>query len=139
MIIDDIKKIKSSKSDLRKFGITVGIVLGLLGGLLWWKDRDVFPIFLGVSVGFIVFGLILPAVLKPIQKVWMTLALLLGWVMTRVILSVMFFLLFLPISQLAKLFGKDFLDQKIKPDARSYWILREPKDQKEKMAYEKQF
>ncbi len=139
MIIDDIKKIKSSKSDLRKFGITVGIVLGLLGGLLWWKDRDVYAIFLALSAGFIGFGLILPIVLKPIQKGWMILALLLGWVMTRVILSVMFFLLFLPIGQLARLFGKDFLDQKIKPDARSYWILREPKDQKEKISYEKQF
>ena len=139
MFVDDVKNIKSSKRDLRKFGITVGIVLGILGALFWWRQKDFYTIFLGASAGFLLLGLILPVVLKPIQKVWMILALLLGWIMTRVILSVMFFLLFFPIGHVAKLFGKDLLGLKFDPEAESYWILRDTEEQRTKEAYEKQF
>ena len=139
MIIDDVKKIKSGKNELRKFGITVGIVLGVIGGLLWWRGRDSYLIFLCLSGGFILLGVMIPIILKPIQKVWMTLAILLGWVMTRVILSLMFFLLFFPIGLLARIFGKDFLDEKFDPGAESYWISRDTDEEKLKTAYEKQF
>lgn len=139
MIIDDIKKIKSDKNELRKFGITIGIVLGLLGGLLWWRGKDSYFILLSISAGFILLGVITPIALKPLQKVWMTLALVLGWVMTRVLLSLMFFLLFFPIGLLARVFGKDFLDEKFDPGAESYWISRDIDEEKEKTTYEKQF
>ena len=139
MLIEEIKSIKSSKKELRKFGITVGIVLGLLGGFLWWRGRDWYYILLVLSFFFIFFGTILPIILKPIQKVWMSLALILGWIMTRVILSLMFYLVFFPIGLLARIFGKDFLDRKRDVDIKSYWILRKSEPQRPKEAYEKQF
>jgi hypothetical protein len=139
MLIEEIKNIKSSKKELRKFGITVGIVLGLLGGFLWWKGKDLYLIMFVISFLFLFFGAIVPIILKPIQKVWMSLALILGWIMTRVILSLMFYLVFFPIGMLARIFGKDFLDQKRDTDIKSYWILRKSEPQRPKEAYEKQF
>ncbi len=82
MIIEPIKNIKSGRSDLRKFGITVGIVLGLLGGLLFWRGKDSYLYFLMLSATFLLLGLVVPILLKPIHKVWMTLAVLMGWFMT---------------------------------------------------------
>jgi len=138
MLIEEIKNIKSGKSELRKFGITIGIVLGLLAGLLWWKEKDYYATFIILSTAFILIGLLLPILLKPIQKAWMTLAIVLGWLMTRVILCVLFYVVFTFIGLIAKIFGKQFLDLRMDNPKKSYWIYRKPKEFK-KSDYEKQF
>ncbi len=138
MIIEEIKNIKSGRRELRKFGITVGIVLGLLGGLFFWRGRDYYFYFLILSAALLLLGFVVPILLKPIHKVWMTLALLLGWLMTRVILSVLFYLVVTPIGLFGRLFGKGFLDLKFNRNVDSYWIPK-AKVKLEKSDYERQF
>ena len=139
MIHEEIKNIKGGKGELRKFGITMGVVFLLLGGFSWWRGKDYYFYFLCLSGAFIFLALIIPSVLKPINKMWMTLAILMSWVMTRVILSVLFYLGITPMSLLARLFGKDFLAIKFdKKNVTSYWIPKE-KQVFEKADYEKQF
>jgi hypothetical protein len=138
VLIDEIRNIKSDKSDLRKFGISIGIVFGILCGLLWWKGKDSYSVFLILSMIFISFGLVLPVVLKPLQKAWMTFAVILGWFMTRLILSVLFYVLFTGIGCLTKLFRKKLLDLEIDTAAESYWIQRNPV-KFDKKNYERQF
>jgi hypothetical protein len=122
MISEEIKNIKSGRSELRKFGITIGIVLGLLGGFLLWRGKVYYSIFFIISTLFIVLGLTLPVLLKPIQKIWMILAVLMGWFMTRIILIILFYLIVTSIGLLARLFGKDFLNTKFDSNVLSYWI-----------------
>ena len=138
MIIEEIKNIKSGKKELRKFGITMGTVIGVIGGLLFWREKDYYIYFLGFSAAFFLFGLAIPSLLKPIHKFWMGLAVLMSWFMTRVILSILFYLGITPMSFLARLFGKDFLSRKFnKNTSDSYWI---PKEKiKNKSDYERQF
>lgn len=138
MIIEEIKNIKSGKSNLRQFGITMGIVLILFGGLFLWRDKDYYIYLFIIATVFMILGLAVPFVLKPIHKAWMTISIILGWIMTRVILSILFYLVVTPTSWLARLFGKQFLDLKIDKNARSYWI---PKKELKlnKADYEKQF
>ena len=138
-MIEEIKNIKSSKQDLRKFGFTVGIVLVLLGGVFWWRGREFYVYVLAAGGLLLFFGWAWPIVLKPIQKVWMTLAVVLGWFMTRVILSLLFYLVFVPIGGIARLFGKNFLDLKLNSSTESYWIVKDAQQEKTKAAYEKQF
>ena len=138
MILDEIKKIESTPKKLREFGFVVGGVLCALGLLLWWRGRASYPYFFLPGIALVVTGAILPLVLKPFQKVWMTLAILMGWVMTRVLLSVLFFLTIAPIALILRLSGKDLLDRKLDPHKPSYWKIRShppraPSD------YEKQF
>jgi len=138
MIVEEIKNIKSGKGDLRKFGITMGIVLVLLGGLIWWRGKDYYSYLFILSAVFFPLGLVIPLLLKPVHKIWMTLAILMSWFMTRVILSVLFYLGLTPIGFLAKLFGKDFLGLKFsKNTTHSYWIPKEKV--KDRNNYEKQF
>ena len=139
MTYQEIKNIKSGKRELRKFGLTMGIVLGLLGGFTWWRDKDYFYCFSIISALFFFFAFVVPSVLKPVNKAWMTLAILMSWVMTRVILSLLFYLGITPMGFLARLFGKDFLGLKFnKHTAKSYWI---PKERRkfERADYERQF
>jgi len=142
MLIEDIKKIKSEKSDLRKFGLSVGMALGLLGWLFWWREKDFYSYFLFVSLMLISLGLIAPAALKPFQKVWMTVAVVIGWFMTRLILSVLFYAVITPIGLISKVSGKEFLDKKFDKHANkkvsSYWVHRK-ETLFDKNRYEKQF
>ena len=138
MLLEEIENIKSGKSELRKFGIMIGIVLGLLGGLLLWRGKDSYTYFLLLSTVFIFLGLVLPIVLKPIQKVWMTFAVILGWFMTRFILSILFYVVFTSIGLVSRLFGKQFLDLKMDNSKKSYWNYRKTREFK-KSDYERQF
>lgn len=138
MLLEEIKNIKSGKSELRKFGITIGIVLGLLGGLLLWREKDNYTYFLLLSTVFIFLGLVLPILLKPIQKAWMTFAVILGWFMTRLILSILFYVVFTSIGLILRLFGKQFLDLKMDNSKKSYWNYRKTGEFK-KSDYERQF
>jgi small basic protein len=138
MLIDEIKNIKSEKKDLRNFGLTIGIVLGLLSGLLWWKGRDTYLIMAIIAAAFLLVGLILPFILKPLQKIWMTIAVIIGWFMTRVILTVLFYVIFTCIGWLSKLFGKKYLDVDFKDGRESYW-MKKKLNSVEKSRYEKQF
>lgn len=139
MITEEIKNIKSGKRELRKFGITMAIAFVLMGGFSWWRGKDYSFIFLGLATVFIFLALAIPSLLKPIHKMWMTLAVLMSWFMTRVTLSVLFYLGITPIGFMARLFGKDFLGLKFnKNTANSYWIPKERR-KLEKDDYERQF
>jgi len=122
MIIEEINNIRSGRNELRKFGITMGIVLGLLGGFFLWRGKVYYSSFFIISTLFLFLGLVLPVLLKPIQKIWMVLAILMGWFMTRIILIILFYLIVTPIGLLARLFGKDFLNTKFNRNLDSYWI-----------------
>jgi hypothetical protein len=136
-LIDEIKKIKSTKKDLRSFGIVMGVFFALIGGFLWWKGKGHPIVFASLSAFFFFFGLLLPNALRSLQKVWMTLALVMGWVMAHVILTVLFITTVIPISLIAKLSGKKFLAP-ASASSTSYWISRKEKEFK-KEDYERQF
>ena len=92
----------------------------------------------GIGVLLILFGLILPTILKPLNKIWMILAVILGWFMSRLILFILFYIVITPIGFFLKLLGKDFLHRKIDNNSHSYWETREKK-LAEQIDYERQF
>ena len=92
-MLEEIKNIKSEKSDLRKFGITFGIILLIVSGFLFWKEKESFQIFLAIGIALFLPAFAIPHILKPVYRLWMIFAIILGWIMTRVILSLLFFLL----------------------------------------------
>jgi Saxitoxin biosynthesis operon protein SxtJ len=138
MLKEEIKNIKEDKTTLRKFGLTVGTVLLLVGILLYITGKSSSVIFGGAGALLILIGLILPGILKPLNKFWMILAILLGWVMSRVILIILFYLIITPIGFLLKIVGKDPLKLKMGKTSSSYWEQRENKIS-EPVDYERQF
>lgn len=138
MIIEEIKNIKSERSDLRKFGLAMGIIFALGGFYLLWKKNDYFLYSFIVGIAFIVSGLFLPVLLKPLQKVWMALAVVMGFIMTKVIMLIAFYGMVTPIGLIGRLCGKKFLDLEMDKKASSYWIERKQVPV-EKSRYERQF
>ena len=138
MLIDEIRAIKSTRKDLRSFGFVVGAVLSLLGLILLWRGRPAWPYLLGIGLALTILGTIFPSSLKPLQKLWMIFAVFMGWFMTRLILSVLFFLVLTPIGLAARVAGRRFLDRHPESKVDSYWNLRDGQEQDRKR-YEKQF
>jgi len=70
MIKNEIQEVlsKKNKHEYRKFGITIGIVLSLISAFLFWKIKVSAPYFLGVGMGFLLFGLIIPNALRWITS-----------------------------------------------------------------------
>lgn len=131
----EIKEIRSSNGDLRRFGVTMGIAGVVLFATLWFRGKEHPSLLLGASFFCLFFAIVFPIVLKPFQKVWMSLAFVIGWFVTRALLIVIFYLVFMPLSIILKCRRKDLLDTQIGSGV-SYW-----RDHviKSKDSYEKQY
>ena len=69
---------------------------------------------------------ILSDLLKPVYKIWMRFASVLAWINTRIVLVVLFYLVFTPVGLAMRLFKIDLLERnKIKE---SYWKEKEKID-----------
>ncbi len=130
MLKDEIRNIPCADKDLRSFGRVLGIFCAIVGGLSLWKQGAHWPVWLGAAALLLGLGTLWPRALRPFQKVWMTLALLMGWVMTRVLLGLVFFLVLTPIGLLTRLCGKDFMHRRFDLAGSSYWIARPKRSDK---------
>ena len=136
-MFEELNSLKSSRKDLKNFGITIGFIILIIGAFLFVKEKDSFIYFFSTGSILIILGGITPVILKPIYKVWMIFAVIIGWIMTRVILSVLFFSIITIIGLFTRLIGKDFLNLKSKSNE-SYWNIRN-KERELNQDYEKQF
>ena len=136
-MIEEIKNIKSNKKELRSFGIIVGSILTIIAGILFYKENPFCDMFFYFGAIFIFLGIFLYQILKPFYIIWMTFAVIIGWFMTRLILSILFYSIMSIVAIIAKIVGKDFLYLQSNNNE-SYWNLRD-KDQEYNQDYEKQF
>ena len=136
-MFEELKKLKTDARALRQFAFLVGGIFAVLGFWSWWKEAHLYPAFLTAAAFLGVPGILFPAVLKPVYLAWMGLALILGAVMSRVILTVTYFIVLTPIALVMRLGGHRFLDLKYPDPAASYWIKR--KEPQTNESYEKQF
>jgi len=126
MLIQEIKNIANIKDykAFRKFGITIGTVLVLLGIILSIKAGNNL-LFLSLSgLVLMLVSLMFSKLLRPLYIIWMSIAAVLGFIMSRIILSLIFYLVFSPVGIILRIFRKDLLDRKIEPDKESYWNMR---------------
>lgn len=108
-----------TKEELRKFGlITAGLFITFFGFLIPWIWSFPWPIWPWiVAITLSSLALMAPASLKPVYIVWMRFAGILGWINTRIILMVIFYLIFLPIGLIMRVFNDPMrrrLDKRIK-------------------------
>ncbi|MGB1108818.1 MAG: SxtJ family membrane protein [Gammaproteobacteria bacterium] len=114
-----------TKKDLRSFGMILGGGVIVIFGLFfpWVLDRPI-PYWPFIFAAIVVpIGLIAPMALKPVYKVWMKIGLVLGWINTRIILGVFFYLIMFPIGFAMRLFGWDAMARKLDDSADSYRVI----------------
>ena len=117
-----------TNKQLRSFGSTVGGMFALIG---FWP-----LIFRGEDPrwwAMVVAGcLLVPAVVFPKSLVWpykgcMVVGHVMGWINTRIILGVVFYLIVTPMGILRRWLGKDPMGRELRPDLDSYRVIRNPR------------
>jgi hypothetical protein len=99
---------KGPKNPERAFGVSVGVVLMLVAGYLLWRQRlTTATIVGGIGATLWLLGLTAPWLLKWPSALWWKLAMALGYVNARVILSIAFFLVLTPIGLIWRVIGRD--------------------------------
>jgi len=113
-----------TKKELRQFGIMIGSFLVLFFGLVIpWKWGLNFPIWPWIAaVVFLGASLVLTIVLKLINVIWMKPSHVLGWINTKILLSIIFYLIFLPIGIIMRVVGKDPMHRKFDKNVTTYRI-----------------
>jgi len=133
-----MEKLKLDKITLKKFGITMGIAFLVITLLILVKHKSLNLTVPIISALFFTLAFSFPVLLKPVYIFWMKLAFVLGWINTRLILWIIFYLIFAPVGLMMMAFGVDLLARKIEKNKETYWLKREKKGF-EARNYERQF
>jgi hypothetical protein len=91
---------------------------GPLSSIRWWA--------LVVAAAFLALGLLWTAPLRPLNRAWLKLGLLLSKIVSPIVIMVLFYAAVTPIGVLMRWTGKDPLRLRRNAAAASYWIPREP-------------
>lgn len=110
--------------ELRQFGLIFGgMAAGMFGLLLPFIFGRPFPAWPWITAGVMwLWALILPNTLRYPYKGWMKIALALGWINTRFILGLAFYMMVWPMALILRLFDKDPMTRRLDADAVTYRV-----------------
>lgn len=141
-IKSEIARLDPRDRDLRILCLVFFAVLGGLAAYQLHLGSPAWPYLAGGAAVFLILG----AALRPrglilaLYRLWMGLAVILGAVVSRIILTVVFYLVITPIGLIRRLTGWDGLKLKKDPAKKSHWVVREEDDRlKSPESYEKMY
>ncbi len=113
-------------SSNRAFGLVFAAVFTIIGlwplvhvaGVRLWA--------LAVAVVFLAIAIIRPAFLTPLNRLWTRIGVLLHAVVNPMVMGILFYFMITPTGYVMRLLGKDHLNLRWDPAAKSYWIERRP-------------
>lgn len=120
-----MEKLNPDKENLKKFGISMGLVLLAITVLFTIRHKSTIYFIPVIALIFLGLGHFASAILRPVYIVWMKLAFILGWINTRLILIILFYAIFTPMGLVMRLLRIDPLDRKIDKEADTYWRRKE--------------
>lgn len=132
---------EKTKKNILIFGYGLSIILSILATLHWKRHSfDVFSSALYfLSFCFLLVSMFGFKLLEIIYDRWMIVANVIGKIMTIIIMSMLFYLIFTPVGLVLRVLKKDFLDRALKKEEKSYWIKKENLKYSSKESYRKQF
>jgi hypothetical protein len=122
-VIHELSILDTSLKALRRFGLMVGGVFALISAFGIWRQWPLMVlILLGLCATFLMlFGAAAPERLRAVHRAWMTLALTLGWCMSRVLLALVFSVAVVPLALIGRLFRLPFTQMRHAVPQESYW------------------
>lgn len=115
-----------SKAELRKFGLIMAGAFTALLVLLYFRNSSLLPWAAGLSGFFLLSALLSPKLLFHIEKIWMKLASVMSYIMTRVLLTLVYLLAVIPTGLLMRLLGKKLLQLDFNAKIKTYWVDVDP-------------
>ena len=82
-----------------------------------------FPLWPWVVGGILtIWAVILPKTLRPVYRVWMAVGHVLGWINSRIILGIVFYIVILPAGGIMRVFRKDPMARGFDAQASTYRV-----------------
>ena len=133
-----IVEINISKTNIRHFGIIIGLIFFTISSIYLWKYNtfNIYYIILGILI--ILIGYISPNILKPIYYIWMLLGNIMGWLITNILLCILYYIVIGSIALILRICGKKLLELNWDKSKESYWNYKSSVSI-DKDTYEKQF
>ncbi|WOH47648.1 hypothetical protein [Bradyrhizobium sp. sBnM-33] len=110
----------------RSFGLVMAGAFAVVTVLNAWHAGRIWPWTASLAAGFLIASLLKPAVLNPLNRIWLKFGLLLHQIVNPLVMALLFYGTVLPTGLVLRAMGKDLLRLKREPDANSYWIVRVP-------------
>ena len=120
-------KTDASKKELAWFGLLLLAFLGIVGLLVWRATGSLTAsrYIWGAGVVLAAVYYAVPPLRLPMFRGWMYAAYPIGWVVSHVLLGIIYFGLLTPIGKLMGLFGYDPMERRFDRQAPTYWVERE--------------
>ena len=109
----------------RSFGLVFSIIFLILSLYPLYQEGSIHFIFLIISIVFFFLSIFFPKILKIPNKLWFKFGQLLGYIISPIVMLLIYIIVFFPIGIFFKLFRKDLLNIKIDIKKSSYWINKE--------------
>lgn len=115
---------------LREFAwIMAGAIAGLFGLALPLLKGHSLPLLpWAISSGFVTLGVVAPRSLKPVYDLWLKIGHALGWVNSRIILTVIFAVVVTPMALVMRLMKRDTMQRQWQPQWTTYRTPCRPRD-----------
>ena len=115
-----------SAAETRVFGLLLAAFFGLIGGLVWWSGGPPTAVALlwsiGAGLGLLYYAV--PPLRRMMIRGWMRITFPLGWVLSHLVLALIYYLVFTPMALVLRALGRDPLQRRWEPAAESYWSER---------------
>ena len=129
---------KPTPKMLRTFGLLGLVIFSLLASIAWWKHRIAFftlpdtaieptsYTLLGLAAYCGLFAAAYPKALYPLYVTLTVVFYPIGFLLSYVIMFVLYYFVIVPIGLVFKLIGKDPMNRRFEPQSSTYWIRRSP-------------
>src|SRR5579864_1773697 len=113
----------ASAKELRTFGLVLGALFAAFFGLWPLFRHHSSHSWPWITAGMLwILAFLCPTALSYLYRGWTKLGLALGWVNTRVILTLLFAITIVPVGLVMRLCGRDRMARKLDPDCASYRV-----------------
>lgn len=114
------------RKNLLVFGYGWAIILTVIAVRLWMKYGLSASkiVLLSLALLFVLVSARRVQLLKPVYTIWMALGHRISFVVSTIVLSVLFYTVFSITGLVLRLLRKDFLSRSIQPEFDSYWLGR---------------
>jgi hypothetical protein len=128
-----------SSRDLTILALLFLVIPGLIGlYLLLWKGSGAGYIWIIVGA-LLCLARLIPPLFRNIYRLWLGFSVVLGYFVSRLLLTIIFFLVITPTGLIMRLVGRDPMERKWEPNAATYWKPRDQNADTSLERYEKQF
>lgn len=115
----------TQQKNLKNFALIWAVIFFAIGLMPFLKGHEIKIWAFIIAICFLLIGFLKPYLLDTFYKIWTKIGEFIGGIVSKLMLFLLFYLVFTPIAFILRAIGKDSLNKKLDKTQTSYWIIRE--------------